>query len=173
MKKVAIIMGSDSDLPIAEKAINTLKEFNAPFEVHVFSAHRTPVESKEFSENAKKNGFGVIIAIAGMAAHLAGAIAANTTAGAIAANTTLPVIGIPVKSANLGGMEALLSTVQMPSGIPVATVAIDGGVNAALLALEILAVADDDLAEKLIAKRKNDTAVVLEKNKAIEEKFNV
>ena len=145
MKKVAIIMGSDSDLPIAEKAINTLKEFNAPFEVHVFSAHRTPVEAKEFSENAKKNGFGAIIAIAGMAAHLAGAIAANTT---------LPVIGIPVKSANLGGMEALLST-------------------AALLALEILAVADDDLAEKLIAKRKNDTAVVLEKNKAIEEKFNV
>jgi len=164
MKKVAIIMGSDSDLPIAEKAINTLKEFNAPFEVHVFSAHRTPVEAKEFSENAKKNGFGAIIAIAGMAAHLAGAIAANTT---------LPVIGIPVKSANLGGMEALLSTVQMPSGIPVATVAIDGGVNAALLALEILAVADDDLSEKLIAKRKNDTAVVLEKNKAIEEKFNV
>ena len=137
MKKVAIIMGSDSDLPIAEKAINTLKEFNAPFEVHVFSAHRTPVEAKEFSENAKKNGFGAIIAIAGMAAHLAGAIAANTT---------LPVIGIPVKSANLGGMEALLSTVQMPSGIPVATVAIDGGVNAALLALQILAVADDDLA---------------------------
>lgn len=163
MKKVAIIMGSDSDLPIAEKAINTLKEFNAPFEVHVFSAHRTPVEAKEFSENAKENGFGAIIAIAGMAAHLAGAIAANTT---------LPVIGIPVKSANLGGMEALLSTVQMPSGIPVATVAIDGGVNAALLALEILAIADDDLAEKLIAKRKNDTAVVLEKNKAIEEKFN-
>ena len=164
MKKVAIIMGSDSDLPIAEKAINTLKEFNAPFEVHVFSAHRTPVEAKEFSENAKKNGFGAIIAIAGMAAHLAGAIAANTT---------LPVIGIPVKSANLGGMEALLSTVQMPSGIPVATVAIDGGVNAALLALEILAVADDDLAEKLIEKRKKDTAVVLEKNKVIEEKFNV
>ena len=157
-------MGSDSDLPIAEKAINTLKEFNAPFEVHVFSAHRTPVEAKEFSENAKKNGFGAIIAIAGMAAHLAGAIAANTT---------LPVIGIPVKSANLGGMEALLSTVQMPSGIPVATVAIDGGVNAALLALEILAVADNDLSEKLIAKRKNDTAVVLEKNKAIEEKFNI
>jgi 5-(carboxyamino)imidazole ribonucleotide mutase len=117
MKKVAIIMGSDSDLPIAEKAINTLKEFNAPFEVHVFSAHRTPVEAKDFSENAKRNGFGAIIAIAGMAAHLAGAIAANTT---------LPVIGIPVKSANLGGMEALLSTVQMPSGIPVATVAIDG-----------------------------------------------
>ena len=163
MKKVAIIMGSDSDLPIAEKAINTLKEFNAPFEVHVFSAHRTPVEAKEFSENAKKNGFGAIIAIAGMAAHLAGAIAANTT---------LPVIGIPVKSANLGGMEALLSTVQMPSGIPVATVAIDGGVNAALLALEILAVGDDELAEKLVEKRKSDTAKVLEKNKAIEEQFN-
>lgn len=163
MKKVAIIMGSDSDLPIAEKAVNTLKDFNVPFEVHVFSAHRTPVEAKEFSENAKANGFGVIIAIAGMAAHLAGAIAANTT---------LPVIGIPVKSANLGGMEALLSTVQMPSGIPVATVAIDGGVNAALLALEILAVSDDELSEKLVQKRKNDTAVVLEKNKAIEEKFN-
>ena len=156
-------MGSDSDLPIAEKAVNTLKEFNAPFEVHVFSAHRTPVEAKEFSENAKANGFGVIIAIAGMAAHLAGAIAANTT---------LPVIGIPVKSANLGGMEALLSTVQMPSGIPVATVAIDGGVNAALLALEILAVGDDELAEKLVEKRKSDTAKVLEKNKAIEEQFN-
>ncbi len=163
MKKVAIIMGSDSDLPIAEKAVNTLKEFNAPFEVHVFSAHRTPVEAKEFSENAKANGFGAIIAIAGMAAHLAGAIAANTT---------LPVIGIPVKSANLGGMEALLSTVQMPSGIPVATVAIDGGVNAALLALEILAVADDELANKLVEKRKSDTAKVLEKNKAIEEQFN-
>ena len=163
MKKVAIIMGSDSDLPIAEKAVNVLKDFNAPFEVHVFSAHRTPVEAKEFSENAKANGFGVIIAIAGMAAHLAGAIAANTT---------LPVIGIPVKSANLGGMEALLSTVQMPSGIPVATVAIDGGANAALLALEILAVSDDELSEKLVQKRKNDTAVVLEKNKAIEEKFN-
>ncbi len=163
MKKVAIIMGSDSDLPIAEKAVNTLKEFNAPFEVHVFSAHRTPVEAKEFSENAKANGFGAIIAIAGMAAHLAGAIAANTT---------LPVIGIPVKSANLGGMEALLSTVQMPSGIPVATVAIDGGVNAALLALEILAVGDAELADKLVEKRKSDTAKVLEKNKAIEEQFN-
>ena len=163
MKKVAIIMGSDSDLPIAEKAVNVLKDFNAPFEVHVFSAHRTPVEAKDFSENAKANGFGVIIAIAGMAAHLAGAIAANTT---------LPVIGVPVKSANLGGMEALLSTVQMPSGIPVATVAIDGGANAALLALEILAVSDDELSEKLVQKRKNDTAVVLEKNKAIEEKFN-
>ena len=163
MKKVAIIMGSDSDLPIAEKAINTLKDFNVPFEVHVFSAHRTPVEAKEFSENAKQNGFGAIIAIAGMAAHLAGAIAANTT---------LPVIGIPVKSANLGGMEALLSTVQMPSGIPVATVAIDGGVNAALLALEILAVSDESLSTKLIEKRKSDTANVLEKNKIIEEKYN-
>lgn len=163
MKKVAIIMGSDSDLPIAEKAINTLKDFNVPFEVHVFSAHRTPVEAKEFSENAKQNGFGAIIAIAGMAAHLAGAIAANTT---------LPVIGIPVKSANLGGMEALLSTVQMPSGIPVATVAIDGGVNAALLALEILAVSDESLATKLIEKRKSDTANVLGKNKIIEEKYN-
>ena len=163
MKKIAIVMGSDSDLPIAEKAVNTLKDFGVPFEVHVFSAHRTPVEAKAFSENAKQNGFGAIIAIAGMAAHLAGAIAANTI---------LPVIGIPVKSANLGGMEALLSTVQMPSGIPVATVAIDGGVNAALLALQILAVEDESIAEKLSEKRKKDTAAVLEKNKMIEEKFN-
>ena len=163
MKKIAIVMGSDSDLPIAEKAVNTLKDFGVPFEVHVFSAHRTPVEAKAFSENAKQNGFGAIIAIAGMAAHLAGAIAANTI---------LPVIGIPVKSANLGGMEALLSTVQMPSGIPVATVAIDGGVNAALLALQILAVEDEAIAEKLSEKRMKDTAAVLEKNKMIEEKFN-
>ncbi|MBR2875896.1 MAG: 5-(carboxyamino)imidazole ribonucleotide mutase [Clostridia bacterium] len=163
MKKVAIVMGSDSDLPVAEKAVNTLKDFGVPFEVHVFSAHRTPVEAKVFSEKAKENGFGVIIAIAGMAAHLAGAIAANTI---------LPVIGIPVKSANLGGMEALLSTVQMPSGIPVATVAIDGGVNAALLALQILAVEDESISAKLSEKRKKDTATVLEKNKMIEEKYN-
>ena len=164
MKKVGIVMGSDSDLPVVEKAMVTLEKFGVPFEAHVYSAHRTPVEASEFAKGARENGFGAIIAAAGKAAHLAGAMAANTT---------LPVIGIPIKSANLGGMEALLSTVQMPSGIPVATVAIDGGVNAALLALEILAVADDDLAEKLVAKRKNDTAVVLEKNKAIEEKFNV
>ena len=159
MKKVAIIMGSDSDLPIAEKAINTLKEFNAPFEVHVFSAHRTPVEAKEFSENAKKNGFGAIIAIAGMAAHLAGAIAANTT---------LPVIGIPVKSANLGGMEALLSTVQMPSGIPVATVAIDGGANAGIMAAKILAVGDEELLNKIKAYKEELKAGVMKKKDKIE-----
>ena len=140
MKKVAIIMGSDSDLPICEKAIETLKEYEIPFEVHVYSAHRTPVEAKEFSQNARENGFGAIIAAAGKAAHLAGAIAANTT---------LPVIGIPVKSSTLDGLDALLSTVQMPSGIPVATVAIDGAVNAALLAIEILSVSDENIASKL------------------------
>ena len=163
MKKIGIIMGSDSDLPVVEKAVNTLKDFDVPFEVHIFSAHRTPAEAKEFSENARKNGFGAIIAAAGMAAHLAGAIAANTT---------LPVIGIPIKSQNLGGMEALLSTVQMPSGIPVATVAIDGAVNAALLAIEILSLGEPVLEEKLAAKRAKDTAAVLEKNRAVEEKFN-
>jgi 5-(carboxyamino)imidazole ribonucleotide mutase len=163
MKKVGIIMGSDSDLPVVEKAVNTLKEFGVPFEVHIFSAHRTPAEAKAFSENARANGFGVIIAAAGMAAHLAGAIAANTT---------LPVIGIPIKSQNLGGMEALLSTVQMPSGIPVATVAIDGAVNAALLSIEILSLSEPVLEEKLANKRAADTAKVLEKNSAIEDKFN-
>lgn len=163
MKKVGIIMGSDSDLPIIEKAINTLKSFDVPFEVHVFSAHRTPEEARDFSLNARQNGFGAIIAAAGMAAHLAGAIAANTT---------LPVIGIPVKSGHLNGVDALLSTVQMPSGIPVATVAVDGAVNAALLCIEILAVTDSALAEKLDQKRKADTANVLDKNKKIEEMFN-
>ena len=163
MKKVAIIMGSDSDLPICEKAIETLKEYEIPFEVHVYSAHRTPVEAKEFSQNARENGFGAIIAAAGKAAHLAGAIAANTT---------LPVIGIPVKSSTLDGLDALLSTVQMPSGIPVATVAIDGAVNAALLAIEILSVSDENIASKLFEKRKKATQNVLVKNKAIEEKFN-
>ena len=163
MKKVGIIMGSDSDLPVVEKAVNTLKEFGVPFEVHIFSAHRTPAEAKAFSENARANGFGVAIAAAGMAAHLAGAIAANTT---------LPVIGIPIKSQNLGGMEALLSTVQMPSGIPVATVAIDGAVNAALLSIEILSLSEPVLEEKLANKRAADTAKVLEKNSAIEDKFN-
>ena len=163
MKKIGIIMGSDSDLPIIEKAINTLKAFDVPFEVHVFSAHRTPEQARDFSLNARKNGFGAIIAAAGMAAHLAGAIAANTT---------LPVIGIPVKSGHLNGVDALLSTVQMPSGIPVATVAIDGAVNAALLCIEILAVSDSDLAEKLDNKRKTDSANVLEKNKKIEIMFN-
>ena len=163
MKKIAIIMGSDSDLPVVSKAADTLKSFGVPFEVHVFSAHRTPEEAKEFSCNARKNGFGAIIAAAGMAAHLAGAIAANTT---------LPVIGIPIKSAGLGGVDALLSTVQMPSGIPVATVAIDGAVNAALLCIEILAVTDSELAEKLDNKRKADYEKVLSKNKAVEEQFN-
>ena len=162
MKKVAIIMGSDSDLPIVERAINTLAEYGVPHEVHVYSAHRTPLESAEFAKNARKNGFGVIIAAAGMAAHLAGAIAAGTT---------LPVIGIPVKS-KLEGMDALLSTVQMPSGIPVATVAIDGAANAALLAIEILAVTDDALAEKLDAAREAGHAAVLKKNAAVEERFN-
>ena len=162
MKKIGIIMGSDSDLPIVSKAINTLKEFGVPYEVHVFSAHRTPAEAKEFSVNARQNGFGAIIAAAGMAAHLAGAIAANTT---------LPVIGIPVKSGHLNGIDALLSTVQMPSGIPVATVAIDGAVNAALLCIQILAVTESELASKLDDKRKRDAEAVLEKNASIIEKI--
>ena len=164
MKKVAIIMGSDSDLPIVEKGINVLKEYGVPFEVHVYSAHRTPVQAAEFVKNAKKNGFGVLIAAAGMAAHLAGAIAANTV---------LPVIGIPVSCKNTGGVDALWSIVQMPSGIPVATVAIDGAANAALLAVEILAVNDDELYDKLVLARKAGEEKVLEKNKAIEEKFNI
>ena len=163
MKKVGIIMGSDSDLPIVQKAVDTLKSFGVPYEVHVFSAQRTPAEAKEFSINARDNGFGAIIAAAGMAAHLAGAIAANTT---------LPVIGIPIKSGYLNGIDALLSTVQMPSGIPVATVAIDGAVNAALLCIEIFAVTDSELAEKLDAKRKNDAANVLAKNIKIENELN-
>lgn len=164
MKKIGIIMGSDSDLPVVEKAIDMLKEFGVPYEVHVFSAHRTPVEAADFSKNARANGFGAIIAAAGMAAHLAGAIAANTT---------LPVIGIPVKSTTLDGIDALLSTVQMPTGIPVATVAINGAANAALICIQILAVEDSSLAEKLDAKRKADAKKVLEKNKAVEEKFNI
>lgn len=163
MKKIGIIMGSDSDLPTVQKAVDTLKSFEVPYEVHVFSAHRTPVEAKEFSVNARKNGFGAIIAAAGMAAHLAGAIAANTT---------LPVIGIPIKSGHLNGIDALLSTVQMPSGIPVATVAIDGAVNAALLCIQILAVEDINLANRLDAKRKADADKVLEKNSAVEAQFN-
>ena len=163
MKKIGIIMGSDSDLPVVGKAIDTLKEFGVPFEVHVYSAHRTPVEAKEFAENAKKNGFGAIIAAAGMAAHLAGAMAANTT---------LPVIGIPVSSKYFGGMDALLSTVMMPSGMPVATVAVDGATNAALLAIQILAVHDDALSAKLDAKRRKGAEGVLEKNKNIELQFN-
>lgn len=162
MKKVGIIMGSDSDLPIIEKAIDILKDFSIPFEVHIYSAHRTPEKAIEFSKNAEKNGFGVIIAAAGMAAHLAGVIAANTI---------LPIIGIPCKSQNLEGIDALLSTVQMPSGIPVATVAINGGVNAALLSIEILAVNDKELSKKLKEKRIKDSEAVLKKDIAINEKF--
>ena len=162
MKKVGIIMGSDSDLPIIEKAIDILKDFSIPFEVHIYSAHRTPEKAIEFSKNAEKNGFGVIIAAAGMAAHLAGVIAANTI---------LPVIGIPCKSQNLEGIDALLSTVQMPSGIPVATVAINGGINAALLSIEILAVNDKELSKKLKEKRIKDSEAVLKKDIAINEKF--
>lgn len=141
MKKVGIIMGSDSDLPVVQKAVNILREFEVPFEVHVYSAHRTPVEARDFAVNARQNGFGAIIAAAGMAAHLAGAMAAGTT---------LPVIGIPIKSAGLGGIDALLSTVQMPTGLPVATVAIDGAANAALLAVQILAVEDAALDRKSV-----------------------
>ena len=162
MKKVAVIMGSDSDLPVVEKAIVTLKEYGVPFEVHVFSAHRTPAETSEFVRNAEQNGFGVMIAAAGKAAHLAGAIAAGTT---------LPVIGIPVKSSTLDGLDALLSTVQMPSGIPVATVAIDGAQNAALLAVEILGVADGELARKLKEAREKGREKVLAADKAVSEKY--
>ncbi len=162
MKKIAIIMGSDSDLPVVSKAMDTLKEFGVPFEVHVYSAHRTPVEARDFSLSARENGFGAIIAAAGKAAHLAGAIAANTT---------LPVIGIPVKSSTLDGLDALLSTVQMPGGIPVATVAIDGAQNAALLAIQILAVEDKELAEKLDISRAENSKKVLEKNAAIEAQY--
>lgn len=162
MKKVGIVMGSDSDLPILEKAMNTLRELEIPYEVHVYSAHRTPEEARDFSLHARENGFGVIIAAAGMAAHLAGAIAANTT---------LPVIGIPCKSSVLDGMDALLSTVMMPSGIPVATVAINGGANAALLSAQILAVSDPELAAKLDAKRANDAKKVLEKDAAVCAKY--
>ena len=163
MKKIGIVMGSDSDLGVVEKAINTLKEYEVPFEVHVYSAHRTPEEAREFARNARANGFGALIAAAGMAAHLAGAIAANTT---------LPVVGIPVKSTNFDGLDALLSTVQMPSGIPVATVAVDGAVNAALLCIQMLAIEDASLALRLDAARKAGAEKVLAKNRAIEEKFN-
>ena len=162
MKKVGIVMGSDSDLPILEKAIETLKEFSVPFEVHVYSAHRTPEKAIEFSKKAEDKNFGVIIAAAGMAAHLAGIIAANTT---------IPVIGIPCKSQTLEGIDALLSTVQMPSGIPVATVAINGGVNAALLSIEILAINDKELSKKLKEKRNSDKEAVLKKDALISEKF--
>lgn len=155
MKKVGIIMGSDSDLPIVKKATDMLDSFAVPHEIHIYSAHRTPVEARDFAVSARENGFGAIICAAGMAAHLAGAIAANTT---------LPVIGIPCKGGMMDGLDALLSTVQMPTGIPVATVAINGAANAALLAMQIIAVEDKGLAEKLDAKRAADAEVVLKKD---------
>ena len=163
MKKIGIVMGSDSDMPVVSKAIDTLKEFEVPYEVHIYSAHRTPQEAKAFAEGAVEAGFGAIIAEAGKAAHLAGAIAANTT---------LPVIGIPVKSSTLDGLDALLSTVQMPSGIPVATVAIDGAANAALLAVQMLAIEDEALALKLSEQRKANAQKVLEKDAAIAAQLN-
>ena len=163
MKKIGIIMGSDSDLPIIKKATDMLKALEIPFEVHIYSAHRTPVEARDFAVNARANGFGALICAAGMAAHLAGAIAANTT---------LPVIGLPCKGPCFDGMDALLSTVMMPSGIPVATVAVNGGVNAALLAAEIIAVSDDALAAKLDAKRASDAQAVLAKDAALQAELN-
>ena len=163
MKKVGIIMGSDSDLPVVQKGIEKLKEYGVPYEVHVYSAHRTPVEAKEFSANARANGFGAIIAAAGMAAHLAGAIAANTT---------LPVIGVPCKGGALNGVDALYATVQMPTGIPVATVAIDGAVNAALLSIQILAVNDTELADRLNAARKAAEEKIIADNKALQQELN-
>lgn len=163
MKKIAVIMGSASDLPAVRPAIDTLAAFGIPAEVHIFSAHRTPAEAAAFSRGARDAGFGAIIAAAGMAAHLAGALAAGTT---------LPVVGIPLSSAQMGGMDALLSTVQMPSGIPVATVAVNGATNAALLCIEMLAITDPALAEALDVRRARDAAAVLEKNRAVEEEFN-
>ena len=158
MKKVGIVMGSDSDLPVIQKAVDQLRALEIPFEVHVYSAHRTPTEAHDFAASAREKGFGVLIAAAGMAAHLAGAVAANTT---------LPVIGIPCKGSVLDGLDALLSTVQMPSGVPVATVGINNGANAALLAAQILAVEDAAMADRLSAKRAADTAKVLEKDAGI------
>ena len=163
VKKVGIIMGSDSDLPVIRKATAVLDDLGIPYTVNIYSAHRTPEQARDFSLNARKNGYGAIIAAARMAAHLAGAIAANTT---------LPVIGIPCKSSVLDGMDALLSTVQMPTGIPVATVAINGAANAALLAIEILAVTDSELAQKLDAMRKEGAETVLKKDAAISEKYS-
>lgn len=163
MKKVAVLMGSDSDLPIVEKCIGVLRDYGVPHEVHVYSAHRTPIECAEFVRGAEDNGFGVIIAAAGMAAHLAGAVAANTV---------LPVIGIPISSKNTGGMDALLATVQMPSGMPVATVAIDGAANAAHLAVQMLALSDNELHDKLVEVRAKGKEKVLEKNRLVEERFN-
>lgn len=162
MKKIAIIMGSDSDLPVAQKAIDVLKEFKVPYEVHIYSAHRTPVPAAEFAKNARAENFGAIIAFAGMAAHLAGALAANTT---------IPVIGVPCKGGAADGLDALLSTVQMPSGIPVATVALNGGANAALLAIQMLSLSDKKLAAKLDAKRTADTEKVLRKDADIASKL--
>lgn len=162
MKKAAIIMGSDSDLPVVSKAADILSDYGVPFEVHVFSAHRTPEQAGDFARNAVDKGFGVIIAAAGKAAHLAGAIAANTV---------LPVIGIPIKASALEGIDALLSTVQMPAGIPVATVAIDGAANAAILAVQILAVSDSDLSARLISERKKAAETVLEKDREISGRF--
>lgn len=163
IKKIGIVMGSDSDLPIIKKATDVLDSLGIPYEVHIYSAHRTPEQAKDFALNAHANGFGVLIAAAGMAAHLAGAIAANTV---------LPVIGIPCKSSCFDGMDALLSTVQMPTGIPVATVAVNGGANAALLAAQIIAVDNAELYEKLVAKRKADATAVLEKDKALAAELN-
>lgn len=164
LKKIGIIMGSHSDLPVVEKCINKVKQLNIPFEVHVYSAHRTPEEVKEFVKKARENDFGVIIAAAGKAAHLAGAIAAGCT---------LPVIGIPIKSSTLDGLDALLSTVQMPSGIPVATVAIDGAENAAILAAQILSVNDMDIANALSNLRNKNKEDVLKKNREVEELYNI
>ena len=161
-KKVAIIMGSDSDLPVVKGAADKLKEFGVPFEVHVMSAHRTPDLAAEFSKNAKSDGFGVIISAAGKAAHLGGVLAAHTT---------LPVIGIPIKSSTLDGLDALLATVQMPSGIPVATVAIDGAANAAILAVQMLALSDDELAAKLDAMKVSMAEKVKEKDAAVSAQF--
>lgn len=163
MKKIGIVMGSDSDRPVVDKAVQTLREYGVPFEVHVYSAHRTPEETRAFAQSARGRGFGAIVAAAGKAAHLAGAIAANTT---------LPVIGLPIKSSPLDGIDALLSTVQMPAGIPVATVAIDGAVNAALLSIELLAITELELADKLERARKAAAAQVLEKSRTIEETYN-
>lgn len=163
MKKVGIIMGSDSDLPIVRKAMDMLSSFNVPYEVHVYSAHRTPDEAGQFAADARENGFGVLIAAAGMAAHLAGAIAARTS---------LPVIGIPCKSSALDGIDALLSTVQMPTGVPVATVAINGAANAALLAIQILGVTDPEIAAKLDAKKQKDAEAVLQKDAALQAELN-
>ena len=163
MKKVGIVMGSKSDLPVVEKAIAVLQEYGVPMEVRVLSAHRCPAEASAFAASARESGFSVLIAAAGMAAHLAGALAANTT---------LPVIGIPCKSTNLDGMDALLSTVMMPSGIPVATVAIDGAKNAALLAIQIMAVTDEALAAKLEAARREGTEAVLKADAELRAKYH-